>query len=346
MLKKRISALLLSGALTASALFFLSRLCEPKYAEQAVEGNLIGEYYLEADREREHQVIFLGDCEAYGSFVPPVLFEEYGITSYVRGSPGQSAVQSYYLLCEMLKTEDPRAVVFSVYAMSHEGTEREAYNRITLDSMRLSREKLLAVSESMLEGESFASYLLPLLRFHSRISSLEPSDLQYLFSRPRVSHNGYLLKKGIVGGDGDRCGEGTAPHPIPKACFMYLDKMLELCRGRGIELILVKAPTDSWRYPWYGEWEDEISGYAARQGVSYYNLIESTSKIGIDPLSDSYDGGVHLNVFGAEKTTRYFGALLSKRHGLPSQKGRREVSEVWAEKLEIYYNERKLSYEE
>ncbi len=344
--KKRIFTLLLSVVLTISSLIFISRLCEPKYSDTAAEGNLIGEYYLESDRNREHQVIFLGDCEAYESFVPPILWEEYGITSYVRGSPSQSVVQSYYLLREMLKIEKPHAVVFSVYAMSHERAEREAYNRITLDSMRLSVEKLSAVKESMLEGESFASYIFPLLRFKDRIFELDSSDLKYLFSRPRVSHNGYLLKKGIVSSSEDHTErDGYAQHTIPPKNFIYLDKMLEMCRSEGVELILVKSPTDSWRYPWYTDWNDEISIYAASRGISYYNLIEKIREIGIDGECDSYDGGVHLNVFGAEKTTRYFGSVLFECHGIPSQNDCHKTEEIWSKKLQLYYNERNFSNE-
>ncbi len=342
MRKRRITAVFLSIMLTLSLLFFASRILEPKYTGDACEGNLIGEYYLEADKGREHQVIFVGDCEAYESFIPPVLWQEYGITSYVRGSPAQSVAQSYYLLCEMLKYEKPLAVVFSVYAMSHDRVEREAYNRITLDSMRFSAEKLSAVKESMTEGESLASYFFPILRFHDRIFEIGEDDIKYIFSRPRVSHNGYLMKKGIVPSDDSaEKGDGIADRPIPDKSFIYLDKIFEKCRSAGTELILVKAPTDSWRYEWYDEWDEEIEEYAADRGMSYYNLIQDRDLIGIDESCDSYDGGLHLNVLGAEKTTRYFGELLSKDHGIPSLWEDVSTEKIWSEKLNIYYNERR-----
>ena len=47
------------------------------------EGHLLCGYYDVSD---PHDVIFVGDCEIYEGFVPATLFEEYGITSYVRGS--------------------------------------------------------------------------------------------------------------------------------------------------------------------------------------------------------------------------------------------------------------------
>ena len=40
-----------------------------------VEGAMIAEYY---DEEKDHDVVFIGDCEIYENFSPITLWEEYG----------------------------------------------------------------------------------------------------------------------------------------------------------------------------------------------------------------------------------------------------------------------------
>ena len=55
----------------------------PKYMEDIQEGAMVGEYYAEAGN---HDVIFIGNCEVYENFSPITLWEEYGITYYIRGS--------------------------------------------------------------------------------------------------------------------------------------------------------------------------------------------------------------------------------------------------------------------
>ncbi len=335
MRRKYILAFTCALVLFVFLLFFFSRLTEPKYVSASREGNLIGEYYREVDASRTHDVIFIGDCEAYSSFIPPVIYGEYGITSFVRGSPSQTMAQSYYLLCETLKYETPRAVVFSVYAMCKSGRSKEAYNRLTLDGMRFSWDKLCALRESVNEGESVLSYYLPLLRFHSRIYELEGEDLEYLLSRPRMSHNGYFMQKGIVASNSENYDAVGEAEPLPKENFEYLDKMREECKKYGVELILVKTPTDSWRYPWYDAWDEELFEFARENGIEYYNLIDNAEEIGIDLSRDSYDGGLHLNVYGAEKVSRYFAALLSERYGIVGEK-----NDIWDEKIRDYYKER------
>ena len=76
-------------ALTVSAaiLILLQMLLTPKYMDHSPEGALIGEYYENAGG---NDVIFIGDCEVYENFSPITLWEEYGITSYIRGSAQQT----------------------------------------------------------------------------------------------------------------------------------------------------------------------------------------------------------------------------------------------------------------
>lgn len=338
MIKKKIFACLLAVGLTVVMLAVLSRLVMPKYVGDSREGSLIGEYYRAVDRGERHDVIFIGDCEAYSSFSPPVLWENYRFRSFVRGSPSQSIAQSYHILCETLGYEMPHAVVLSVYALCHEERPSEAYSRMTLDSMLPSMHKVRAVRDSIREGESQLSYFLPLLRFHSRWSELGGEDFEYFFGSPSVSHNGYLLRREIEPFVNDIPNDELAPHALPKENFEYLDKIRQVCVDSGITLLLVKVPTDSWRYPWYDEWSSEIRDYADANQLEYYDLTECIDEIGIDPENDSYDGGLHLNVYGAEKTTRYFGEILRECIGNECIDGREE--KIWAEKLAVYYKER------
>ena len=191
-MKKRIIILICSILIVILLLGFLQALVVPKYTDNT-EGLLIGEYY---EASGDNDVIFVGDCEVYESFVPAVLYEKYGITSYIRGSAQQLVWQSYYLLEETFKHEMPEAVVFNVYALKYGTPQDEAYNRMTLDGMKWSGSKYRAIKASMTEEENMLDYAFPLLRFHSRITELESDDFKYMFSDKKVAHSGYLMKKG------------------------------------------------------------------------------------------------------------------------------------------------------
>ncbi len=318
-------------------LWFAQLLLVPKYMSGNREGAMTAEYYGDGST---HDVLFLGDCEVYECYTPPTLWAEYGITSYIRGTPQQLVWHSYYLLEETLRYETPRAVVFNVYAMRYGEPQNEAYNRVLLDGMRFSDVKLRAVLASMTEEESLASYLFPLLRYHSRWSELEAADLQYLFHRDSVTHNGYLMQTAVVPKELDIEGEPLSDPTLPEICFAYLDRMRELCEEKGIQLILVKAPTNFWGYYWYDEWEEQMVSYAGEHGLPYYNFIPLADEIGLDWSTDTYDGGAHLNVSGAEKLTSYFGAILRETFGLEDHRADAELSALWQEKCNAYEAEK------
>lgn len=322
---------------TVLCLGFVQLLVTPKYMTSSRDGALIAEYYNEVP---DHDVVFIGDCEVYECFTPPTLWQEYGITSYVRGSAQQLIWQSYYLLEETLKRETPKAVVFNVLSIKYGEPQSEAYNRMTLDGMKWSSSKIDAIHASMTEEEDFLSYVFPLLRFHSRWSDLGAEDWQYLFHRDRVSHNGYLMQTAVSPKTSDREGRPLADYTLPEVGFEYLEKMRALCEEKGVEFILIKAPTNNWKYYWYDEWEEQIVAWANEKNVDYYNFIPLDEEIGIDWSTDTYDGGVHLNVFGAEKLTSYFGDILVQKYGLSDRRGEAELDALWAEKLAIYQKER------
>lgn len=333
-MKKKIICAICVCILTVIVLGLLGALLIPKYIDNP-EGTLVGDYYDEAGG---NDVLFLGDCEVYESFIPAVLWEKYGITSYVRGSAQQLVWQSYYLLEEMLKYETPSAVVFNVYALKYGEPQSDSYNRMTLDGMRWSRSKINAIRASMTEDEHFLEYVFPLLRFHSRITELKGEDFKYAFGTNYVSDSGYLMQTGVVPMTTTRVGEELFDYTLSETAFSYLDMMRELCEERGIELILVKAPTNHWKFWWYEEYDEQINAYADTHGLTYINFIPLADEIGIDWQTDTYDGGMHINVYGAEKLTEYFGKILSEEFCIADRRADESLAARWDENVKIYYD--------
>ena len=316
-------------------LWLLQRLLVPKYMGDVVEGNFIAEYY---DEEKDHDVIFLGDCEVYENFSPLVLWEEYGINAYIRGTAQQLVSQSYYVLEDTLKQETPDVVVFSVLAVPLNEPAKESYNRMTLDGLPWSRTKLDAILTSMTEEEQLLDYVFPLLRYHSRITELSGDDFKYLFHRDLVSHNGYYMRVDAKPATNIPSARPLADYTINADQMMWLERIRALCEEKGVELVLVKAPS---LYPhWYDQWDAQITEYAEKNDLLYVNLLAARDEIGLDFTTDTYDGGLHLNLAGAEKLSHYFGQILRDECRLESRHGETALEEAWAEKKEWYLEEK------
>ncbi|MBO6214289.1 MAG: SGNH/GDSL hydrolase family protein [Lachnospiraceae bacterium] len=332
--KKRIIYIIFLFVIAAVVLSALQRLVVPKYAGEYEEGAYIGEYYSEKDKT--YDVIFIGDCEVYNCYDPLKLWYEYGINSYVRGSAMQSIWQSYYLAEEMIGEYTPKVIVFNVASVRYNKPISEAYNRMTLDGMRWSKSKLGAVKASMTEGESLAGYLFPILRFHSRWSELGADDIRYYFGVPKATYHGYHPVTASVPAKDVPGGIPLADYSFGDKAWEYMERLSDLCRENDIELILVKSPS---LYPeWYEEYDKNIKDYAEEKGLKYINMIEESGALKIDYAVDTGDGGVHINVYGAEKITDYMGSIL-KDCGVPDRRGEPVLDEIWQEESSRYESE-------
>lgn len=348
MKKKNVMGICTAVCICLLILWLLQALLMPKYMSESQEGALIAEYYDEAGG---NDVIFIGDCEVYENFSPITLYEEYGITSYIRGSAQQLIWQSYYLMEETFKYETPKVMVFNVLSMKYDTPEstgnlkhREAYNRMNLDGMRWSMSKWNSISASLTEEEKEWggnwSYIFPILRYHDRWSQLSSEDFKYIIKRDEVSDNGYLMQVNVKPVTSEHVEKPIADYQFSENCWEYLDAMKELCEKHSTKLVLIKAPSLS--PVWWDQWDAQIEEYAKKNGLLYINFLDYQQEIGIDWNTDTYDTGLHLNVYGAEKLSSYFGKILKDEYDLEDHRKNEDINSLWTKKVNSYNERKKL----
>ena len=224
-MKKKIFIIVVLILISIIIMYTLQELLKPKYMTTIFEGNLTKEYYMDKSK---HDVLIFGDCEVFSNISPISLWEEYGITSFIRGNAKQLIWQSYYLLEDSLRYEKPDLVVFNVLAMKYDEPQNEAYNRLALDGMKLSLSKIKAIKASKMEDESTLSYIFPILRYHSRWSDLTKEDFKYIFKKDEISHNGYLMRVDIKPVGYLPKEEYLSDYTFGDNSYFYLDKINQL----------------------------------------------------------------------------------------------------------------------
>ena len=90
----------------------------------------------------------------------------------------------------------------------------------------------------------------------------------------------------------------------------YLDGIVKLCKDNNVELIFTELPSAT---SWNLSKSEVISKYAKENNIKFIDLNKEEIE-GFDWKTDTCDGGDHLNVFGAEKVTRYLGKYLTSNY--------------------------------
>ncbi len=339
---KRVTKVVVFVFVMVICLLGVQQLLMPKYVTDIQEGSMIEEYY---QSEKNHDVLIIGSCQVYENISPVTMWEEYGITSYVRGSADQYIWQSYYILEDTLRYETPKVVMVDIQSMAIKKSEaEEPYNRMTIDGMRWSATKVNAINASMTEDENFISYLFPLARYHSRWSELTSEDIKYYINKPKVTTNGYMMRVGVKPVTTKPRVPVLADGTFDESNMEYLQKMSDMCKEKDIKLVLLKAPNI---FPhWYEEYEQQIEDFAKENELLYINALEVGDKTGIDYLTDTYDTGLHMNVQGAEKYSKYLAGVLDDKYDLKDYRDDKDVAKYWENLVERYYDEKETKLKE
>ena len=132
-------------------------------------------------------------------------------------------------------------------------------------------------------------------------------------------------------------GEGKLPTKKKQVfgdyAMKYLDQICALCREKGIQLILIKAPSASPEWP--DEANAEVVSYAKEHNLPYINFYELLDETGINYEEDTYDGGLHMNYSGAQKLSVYFGKVLQESYKAADHRADPELAKVYEERIRL-----------
>lgn len=294
----------------------------PKFlydGDWATTNTFCGFYNMEKE---SIDVIIMGSSMAASSIIPQLLYDEYGILSYNLGCEQQNLLTSYYWLLEALKYQKPKVLLLETFMLyGHTLTEPlysdEPATRKAFDYMRWSANKVNAVNDicSHDSNQSELSYYIPTIRYHDRWKSLGEKDFKLKQGLEHSELKGYAPLYHICEGqyepfDKDSI-QNTEQAEILPLMKEYAEKIFDLCKDSGIEVILYRTPgTGSIeRYR-------AISDFCRSYSFEYYDFGEASlyNNISYNFYFDNSDA--HPNVRGAQKMTKYMGKILQKKHGV------------------------------
>lgn len=280
-------------------------------------------------------IVMIGNSDMYNGVSPMVLWNDLGVTSYHIGNPLETTWVSYYLLRDFYKTQKPKLAIID---MDYIFTDKDSRNDIrkSIDCMKFSLNKLeLILSKDVkVPVSTRISYLMPLIRYHSRWNELSDEDFTGVTEKYLAPFKGQEFNKKIKAyKKNSKKTEQDVVDEIPEKCKRNLDKVLKLCKENNTEVIFVYIPTIK---SWNQKKSDLISQYAQERNIRYidYNLNEN-----FNWEKCSRDEGNHLNIYGAEIITKDIESIV-KAYNLEDHREDEDYSS-WNYNYEIYENLKK-----
>ncbi len=283
----------------------LNRLFMPKYVKENMDGRITREYY---PASKYTDVVFVGSSTVFSGVSPKVLWDS-GISSFDRANASQTMWISYFMIEDAIKTRKPELVCLDMTFVKHDDYFiEEPSTRKAIDGMRWGKTKYKCIVASKGEDEKMADYVIPLFRYHERWKDLTWDDFRYMFYNKPVTECGFIEDNEIESANASEFAYfGDFSH-IYARNEMYLRAAIEECKNNGVQIMLFKTPAFAGN--WSDELDDAIEAVAQEYGIAYYNFDRSIDDIGLDPETDTPDGGAHLNSAGAEKFSRYIGGII------------------------------------
>lgn len=250
------------------------------------------------ERENSLDVIAIGNSDIYAAYTPMQLWKDYGLASYVCGEPGQRVYEAYYLLKSVLEHQSPKVVVYETDEIFQNASPAKEREKVIFAGL----------------ADKF-----PVFQYHNRWKMLKPEDftgkVKYTFDnfwkgfRYTDRVEAYLGKRYMR-----RRKRITTMDTIPR---YYLDKIVALCREKGIELLFVEVPSaNSWNYKRHRT----VAQYAKENEIPFLDLNKPGKEYQVDWISDTRDKGDHMNYNGARKITAYLGKYLKENYTLPDRR--------------------------
>lgn len=309
-------------ALVISGLTFITR--------NKNEAELVRPYYDE--RKNSLDVVFVGSSHMMCGIYPMELYHEYGITAYDYTSSALVLPQAYYQVVEALKTQTPQVLVLDISGVVYDNVKigSPEYVHVQFDNMRWSLNKIAAINDLIEDPGDRLEYYFPLVKFHTRWKELTLGDFKRIIGGTKGAH----VSEEVL--------EGAMPYaiisrdctaPISEYPEEYLRKILDYCRDRSVQVLLLNLPAiaDETAQAKY----NTVYAIAEEYSVPYLNLLHHLDEIGFDYDTDLKDTS-HCNRTGAEKVTSYVGDYLKEHYGLPDRRDDAAYASEWDAAYERY----------
>lgn len=294
----------------------------------------IRSFYKEPENSLD--AVFIGASEVFTGYNPGYAYDKYGLTSYMYAMESNQGSLYKAQLKEILSRQNPQVIYVDVFGFLRSvdtALYEEARLRMFVESIPMSKNKLETILTHPYEDK--LSCLFPFFKYHGDLtvarSHLAASVKRLLAPDIPMDLKGVTTNTLIFDGPGDPGSTDASAFSISPKCAELLHDFLDYCDNANLKnVVFVNFPRylEDVKNNSLTSCVRMVGEIVKERGYRFFNLQDEFEAIGLDVTRDFYNSH-HLNIYGQQKVTDYFGSMTLNTLGVSPMRQTAENAQLW-----------------
>lgn len=313
--------------------------------------------------------VFIGNSDIYRAISPVDLFHQTGITSAIAGRPNKQLSEVPGDIRDILRYQNPKTIVLETDCMfsgtnpgfkkgispleaeaakvdvagqaPSKATDTDVAGQAPSKATDAPQQNIFAKCKALLqEGDSAflaaLNYKFPLVKYHDNWKHLKLTTFlqprgKYHFSNKGMAYANTV--KAYPFGNEYMQLSGGKHAMLSEEKLDQFQKIYDLCDRNGIRLVLLTVPSAN---TWNKGKSDTVKQLAKKYDLTYYDYNRQLPA-GFNWVTDSKDGGNHLNYAGASAVTKDLAKKLTDDLTMNPTSLTKEQKQQWRKDYEHFH---------
>ena len=313
--------------------------------------------------------VFIGNSDIYRAISPVDLFHQTGITSAIAGRPNKQLSEVPGDIRDILRYQNPKTIVLETDCMfsgtnpgfkkgispleaeaakvdvagqaPSKATNADVAGQASSKATNTPQQNIFDKCKALLqEGDSAflaaLNYKFPLVKYHDNWKHLKLTTFlqprgKYHFSNKGMAYANTV--KAYPFGNEYMQLSGGKHAMLSEEKLDQFQKIYDLCDRNGIRLVLLTVPSAN---TWNKGKSDTVKQLAKKYDLTYYDYNRQLPA-GFNWVTDSKDGGNHLNYAGASAVTKDLAKKLTDDLSMNPTSLTKEQKQQWKKDYEHFH---------
>lgn len=313
--------------------------------------------------------VFIGNSDIYRAISPVDLFHQTGITSAIAGRPNKQLSEVPGDIRDILRYQNPKTIVLETDCMfsgtnpgfkkgispleaeaakvdvagqaPSKATDADVADQAPSKATDTAHQNIFDKCKALLqEGDSAflaaLNYKFPLVKYHDNWKHLKLTTFlqprgKYHFSNKGMAYANTV--KAYPFGNEYMQLSGGKHAMLSEEKLNQFQKIYDLCDRNGIRLVLLTVPSAN---TWNKGKSDTVKQLAKKYDLTYYDYNRQLPA-GFNWVTDSKDGGNHLNYAGASAVTKDLAKKLTDDLTMNPTSLTKEQKQQWKKDYEHFH---------